>query len=416
MTTPAVCLRCDWQGETAADACPDCGAPLFRGSAARVETKGQPSHPDSATFEEGSTSEALEPEPDPVRRSRPGLILGMLGLLVMFAAFVSFGALSSGPAAPPSPSWHPSGSLVFAAVGSSGGLRLWRWDLSSRTATRGPLVPGAVRLVSAESVAPGAVGIVSTATDGAQRASLLRIFGLSERPEPVIRGDLVSWPPGGNVVVASAPAGGPGCRGSTIASLNLATGLRTRDLRVCGSVTALGRAGVSTFFTVRRAGAARIDYVGFRRAHVVLRGYALRSASPATDLIVTPAHGSPPGAALFWEGNRPRPVPYGSGGDPLVAAEVLAWSPDSSSALIEGFLGDRSGVWLVQAGAGTDSGPRAPAPVLEGPTRAWAAYDRDGTAYVVADGRFFVFREGELSPISPPSGAPAPSGPLAWLR
>jgi hypothetical protein len=414
MKTPAICLRCDWQGETSANACPDCGAPLFRGSAPRAEAKGKPSHPDPAGTEELPTPQVFEAEP--VRRSRPVLILATLGLLAMFAAFVWFGALSSGPAASPSPSWRPSGSLVFAAVGSNGGLRLWRWDLSSGTSTRGPLVPGAVRLVSAESVVPGAVGIISTASDGAQRASLLRIFDVSDRPEPVIRGDVVSWPAGGNVVVASMPAEGPGCRGSTIASLNLATGLRTRDLRVCGAVTALGRAGVSTFFTVRRAGAARIDYVGFRRAHVVLRGYKLRSASPATDLIVTPARGSPPGAALFWEGNHPRPVPYGSGGDPLVASEVLAWSPDSSSALIDGFLGDRSGVWLVQAGAGIDTGPRAPAPVLEGPTRAWATYADDGTAYVVADGRFSVFREGALSPISPPPGVPAPSGPLTWLR
>jgi hypothetical protein len=414
MKTSAVCLRCDWQGETADDTCPDCGAPLFRGSEASAEAKHKPSHPDPVAPEEVPTPVAFDAEP--VRRSRPVLILGTLGLLAMFAAFVSFGALSSGPVGPPSSSWRPSGSLVFTALGSNGRLRLWRWDLSSGTSTRGPAVPGAVGLVRAESVVPGAVGIISTASDQAQRASLLRIFGLSERPEPVIRGDLVSWPSGGNVVVASSPSEGRGCRASTIASLNLATGLRTRDLRVCGAVTALARAGVSTFFTVHRAGLARIDYVGFRRAHVVLRGYVLRSASPATDLIVTPARGSPPGAALFWEGNHPRPVPYGSGGDPLVASEVLAWSPDSSSALIEGFLGDRSGVWLVHAGAGTDIGPRAPAPVLEGPTRAWATYADDGTAYVVAAGRFSVFREGALSPVTPPRAVPTPSGPLTWLR
>jgi hypothetical protein len=414
MRAPAVCLRCDWQGQTAADVCPDCGAPLFRGSAPAANAKPERPNADPGRLEREPTPEAVEL--DPVRRSRPVLILGTLGLLAMFAAFVSFGSLPSGPAASPSPSWRPTGSLVFAAVGLNNRLRLWRWDLRSGTYTPGPLVPGPLRLVNAESVAPGAVGIVTTSKDGTERASLLRIFGLSERPEAVIRGHRVSWPAGGTVVVASAPAERPGCRGSTITSLNLATGLRTRDLRTCGSVTALGGAGVSTFFTDRRAGVVRIDYVGFRRAHVVLRGYALRSVSPATDLIVTPASGSTPGAALFWEGNRSRPVPYGSGGDPLVASDVLAWSSDSSSALIEGSLGHRSGVWLVQAGAGTDSGPRAPAPVLVGPSRAWGAYASDGTAYLVAGGRFFMFHAGELSPLTPPSGVPSPSGPLVWLR
>jgi hypothetical protein len=351
-----------------------------------------------------------------VRRSRPVLILGALGLMAMFGAFVSFGALSSGPAASSEPTWHPSGSLVFTAASSNHRLRLWRWDLSTGTYTPGPLVPEPLRLVSAESVAPGAVGVVTTAADGIEHASLLRIFGLADRAEPVIRGDLVAWPPGGNVVVAASAAETSGCRGATIASLNLATGLRTRDLHVCGSVTALGRAGVSTFFTIRRAGNARIDYVGIRRAHVVLRGYTLRSVSPATDLIVTPANGGAPGAALFWEGNHPRPVPYGSGGRPLVADDVLAWSPDSSSALVEGSLGARRGVWLVRAGAGVDSGPRAPVPVLSGAAQASATYADDGTAFIAAGGRFFVYREGKLSPMTPPSGVPSPSGPLAWLR
>jgi hypothetical protein len=413
MKSPAVCLRCDWQGSSAEDDCPECGAPLFRPSAA-------PSAGRSATPEPSVAREhqAVLPvsEPEPESRSRPLLILGTLVVLAIVAAFVSSGADAPGPAAPSAPTWHPTGSIIFAAAGSRDRVLLWRWDLSTGRYVPGPLLGGPVRLVDAEGVAPGALGIVSPARDGGERASLLRIFGRSDRPEPVIRGQLVSWPSGSNVAVASSPATTAGCRGSTISSVNLATGLRSRDLHICGTVTALGRAGVSTFFAVRSDHAVRIDFVGFHRAHVVLRGYDLRSVSPATDLIVTPGSGPSPDAALFWEGNRPQPVPYADAHDPLVLRDVLAWSPDSSSALVEGSLGDRSGVWSLQAGAGTDTGPRAPTPILGDVGSAWATYASDGTAYLVADSRVYSLRKGRLTPVELPSGMPAPSGPLVWLR
>jgi hypothetical protein len=336
-------------------------------------------------------------------------------VLAILAAFVAFGAATTGPrTAGPAP-WRPSGTIVFAAAGSRDRVLLWRWDLATDRYAPGPQLVGPVSLANAEGVAAGAIGIVSGAP-GDERASILRIFGHADRPDPVLAGSLVVWPPGGSVVVAARPSTGAGCPGSTISSVNVATGLESRDLRVCGDVTSLGRAGVSTFFTVRRGAATRIDFVGFHRAHTVLRGFDLRAVSPATDLIVTPSSGPTRDAALFWEGNRPRPVPYADADGPLALRDVLAWSPDSASALVEGTLGDRSGVWTLRAGAGTDDGPRAPTPVLVDARNAWASYAPDGTAYLVVDGRFYVDHEGTLSPLPAPGGLPAPSGPLVWLR
>jgi len=416
VSSPAICLRCDWSGKTSAETCPRCGARLYRDEAPPAKAgAGRAADRPADARSTAAPSPIEEPTPPEPPRSRPLAILGGVVVLAIIAVFVAFGAATTGaPPAGPAP-WRPSGVIVFAAAGSHDRVLLWRWDLATGRYAPGPQLRGPVQLANAEAVAPGALGIVAGDT-GSERASLLRIFGRADHPDPVLGGALVAWPPGGSVVVAASPSSGAGCAGSTIASVNVATGLRSRDLRVCGSVTGLGRAGVSTFFTVHRGGATRIDFVGFRRAHTVLRGYDLRAVSPATDLIVTPASGPTRDAALFWEGNRPRPVPYADADGPLLLREVLAWSSDSSAALVEGSLGGRAGVWSLLAGAGTDTGPRAPTPVLTGVRDAWASYAPDGTAYLVADARFYAYHEGSLTELARPDGMPSPSGPLVWLR
>jgi hypothetical protein len=156
----------------------------------------------------------------------------------------------------------------------------------------------------------------------------------------------------------------------------------------------------------------------------------LLSASPAGDLLVTPAAGGltglapirsrrphpatvarPTGATVvYWRG-RGGPAPVGSGG--FVADRVLAWSGDGSRALVVGDLASAPGVYLTDAVPGGEERLDLVSPMSGAVTG--GTFAADGTAYFVMDGRVLTTRGGTAAPLEMPGDAPAPAGPIVWM-
>jgi hypothetical protein len=344
-----------------------------------------------------------------------GLVTAILvaGTAVFFGAFTESESPSSGV-----PGWSPSGTLVYVASAGADRARMWQWDLSTGKVLQGPIVDHPVELVSVAGVFPGSVGLTSRARGGRFRASLLPFFGSRDEPEPLLTGDLVAWSSNGTRVEATRRGSAfTTCRGdaSWITSFDIPTQASVFELDVCGDVSSIARAGITTFFTHRSAHATAIEYVGIHRSHEVLKGFTMLAASPTSDLIVAAGDsGSGGPAELYWQGNTVGPVPYAAGGAPLFVDRVLAWSPDAAQALVVGRLGATAGVWTIGTGASEKPVVRQPELVVrtDGPT--WAAYAEDGTAYIEADGGLVAFREGRPLPVQPPPGVPVPYGPLVW--
>jgi hypothetical protein len=411
----AVCLRCDWEGNTGTKACPNCGAVLFR--PAEPQLGPSPAERPLAREQPSEPEEVLPFEP--VRRSRPLAVLALVAAILVASAAAFFGAFSTSPepAAGPSPVWSPSGSLVFVASGGADRVRLWHWDLVTGDVHLGPIVDRPIQLVSATSVFGGSVGMTTVAANGERRAWFVRFPSSTDPPELLISGDVVDWAFGGSrVVVVRHRDPTPACRGggSQIESYDIPTQGIGQDLNVCAEVPSVGRAGFTTFFTRRTSLGPSIRYVGIHRSHRVLDGYTLLSASRTGDLLVI---GEDPadGVALFWQGNRDGPVPYAEGDAPLQLDRVLSWSLDASRALVLGRVDGRLGVWSIRAGASASPEIRTPTLVLPVDEPTWATNAPDGTAYIEAGGELLAYRDGDLYAVNPPPGVPTPAGPLVWV-
>ena len=63
----------------------------------------------------------------------------------------------------------------------------------------------------------------------------------------------------------------------------------------------------------------------------------------------------------------------------------------------------------------TPGGIRVPSYVglARDPVAATAAFD--GSLFVAMQGQLFVYREGRLTEVDLPEGAPRPAGPMAWM-
>ena len=107
------------------------------------------------------------------------------------------------------------------------------------------------------------------------------------------------------------------------------------------------------------------------------------------------------------------PITVGDGTDALTVERILSWSPDGSRVVLVGALGQRQGVFVLSAGAGT--GPRVPRFVMPAGGTMDATFDDAGSLYLSVDGRIFVDRGGVLSRLELPEGAPAPGGPIVWI-
>jgi hypothetical protein len=259
--------------------------------------------------------------------------------------------------------------------------------------------------------------------NGDEEGSLLRALTADATPTRLRSGDLVAWGPHGRAVVSATLTRLRGCRRHiTIDTRQLIppTTERQVDRAICGTLLSVGRDQVLTYFTVRTRGRVSIRFAGYGRSHPVLAGYALAAVSDASDLIVIPggqaarSDGTPlAGTASFYQGFGSHPVPFGTARMPFQLYAVLGWSPDANSALVTGAQGARSGIYELEVGPNRQPGPPRYVSPIRGPT--WATYMDQGPAILEMDGAFYVFRGAGIRPLSTPSGAPPPDGPVVWV-
>ncbi|MEP6973710.1 MAG: hypothetical protein ABI869_06170, partial [Actinomycetota bacterium] len=329
-----------------------------------------------------------------------------------------------------------TGTLLYSVPSGPYHSRLWRWDLATGIAVRGPQVPRALQLVDARGANFGWVGVTSELGDGRLQASILHFLGSDDRPTPIFTGDMVSWGPGGTTVIAGRR--GPlraGChRRVSIVWAKLVPTLRERRYdapALCGDLLSIGQENTETLFTLERHGRIGIFFAGIGRIHTVLPGSALVAVSSLSDLIVVASQGLPAfgplpvrpgqeygdlrGAGLYFRGRgEPRPIPYVSGSTTFAIDRLLAWSPDASVALVEGRLGDQHGLYeLDTAGPGGGLDP----PILVGAAQGvpYATFTHEGVAIVETLAGLFTIVEDRLVPLVPPGDAPVPAGPIVWL-
>jgi hypothetical protein len=422
----AVCLRCDWQGETGGSACPSCGSRLYRDATRRAR--------------DAAEARPLEPgtEDDPGRPVRPGrrASFALTAAITVLAATVAFLWIRSNTPQAKS-SGALSGTILYAEDLGDGTSRLWRWDLAADTAEPGPRVDDPVELVDARGGGEGWIGVTSRVSRTELQASVLRSLGPDDHVAPLVRGDLIGWGPGGASVVAGdrGPVVGNCRRHVSVTVVWLLPIRRDRPFAddVCGDLLSVGRGGVVTYFTLQRRNDVRIAYVSVGLVHLVLRDFAMIGASPAGDLVVAPASALPPrsiapfrarderdrppvgvfGTALFFRGLDTAPIPFGRGGDRLQIDRIMAWTPDGLTALVDGRLGEQAGLFEIDGGPGGGLRPPRFVGPIDGPT--WASYADDETALVSSERGISILSTDGLIPLGLPSGAAEPSGPFVWI-
>ena len=175
--------------------CPNCGATLFRPAQARVPRRptsvsaGTAPPPDDALPPRRSrarptnTMTVVAARCDRHHRTRPR---GVDHLVRATARH------RPGPGILPAAIRH----VVYAVDDGQGWSRLWQWSLESGRVRPGARVREPTALVNASGAAPGLLGITSMTSDGRSTGSLLRFFGPSDSPVPLVQGDLVVGRPG----------------------------------------------------------------------------------------------------------------------------------------------------------------------------------------------------------------------------
>ena len=361
-----------------------------------------------------------------------------LVIAVAFTRIPSGGTTGEQPSSSPAPRplfVQGHGSLIYTTVVGPGHTRaVTRFNLASGTTTLGPRVPDPVDLVDASRVGSGWLGLTA-GPEGKTVAYLLHGTSPSFEPARIGTGDLVAWGPGStSVAFATTGAERHGCRDLRIDVANLLTNVTEPVLeepRVCADVLSLGRSGSATYFTEARPSRLGVYFTGVVGVpHLLLDGYAMLSVSPASDFLVVPEGGAPAegspsgtsaqsggavlfgrGAVLFWRGHG-GPIPIKTADFVLVVDRVLAWSPDGAQVAVEGRMGFREGVFVIDAGPGLE--PRAPTFVVPGGDGLDATFDDSGTLYIVINGHLFSYADGVLADLLLPPGSPAANGPIVW--
>ena len=439
MTRLAVCLRCDWAGETRAATCPNCGVRLYRPvmatnrsplvtrlreRVARVPAKSRadtgpvvaraPLAPSIGARSAADTSGDVEP----VSRRGAG------GALIAFAVLVTLSAVwfvqRHTPAkAPVGRRTGEVGSIVYEARSPSGQTRLYRWDLAANTVHPGPVVNGLLSLVDASGAHPGWVGATWSAPGGGVDIGMFKFLGASDQALPLGHGDVAAWAPHGvdAVVGTMAPLPG-GCGRLSVLAIHVSP-LRheqTAGERVCATMDGISLSQRVTYLSLHGPRGSRIAFLSVGRLRTLLDGYRLDSLSPANDMVVTPdrADKGGSGAALYFRGPASQsPTPYRYTGAPFVLDRVLAWDPNLTEALALGSAAGRTGAFRLTAAP--PSGPTQTVTFV-GPTRGYSDAVYTGvTRIVFTDGAFSQVFDDSSSPLPLPAGAPAPMGPMVWI-
>jgi hypothetical protein len=384
-----------------------------------------------------------EPVEGRTRRGRQLVVIGV-GLAFLLVLPSLYGLISGDTAAPRRPTTsRPTsqeelapgdpqlhGRLVFTASAARQ-QRLWAFDLRSGALVEGPRVPAVEELWIANG-SPRSVVIV--ADEGGAEGVAYVVNGLSPDTEPVeiARGDVISLATDGRALIVgrTEPAGSqaPGCdpRTYTLLRIDLATAEEVVVLRGregCGnlvSATLHRDMAVASFVD---HGRVEVRSIWPTNVSTLFPDLAHVSVSPrGTFLFVDPVGGldrlgvwprRPTGRILVWpQSGRPRPL---VNGDPLVAERVVAWSPDGGYVVVNGFIGDSHGMWLVYVPAGTAELLLPPDSVGRRPGFYGAAFDDAGNAFAGRPGRIVVRTETGSFRIALPPEAPSPTGPIGWL-
>jgi hypothetical protein len=193
------------------------------------------------------------------------------------------------------------------------------------------------------------------------------------------------------------------------------------DPGFCGPVLSLSRSSAATYFTSASGDRLSVYLTGAVGVpHLMFDGLGVLSAAPPSAFLLNahtaqdmldkrPSRG---GTLLGWRGIG-GPITVGDGRHILTVQRILSWSADGGRVALVGTLGEREGVFVLSAGAGT--GPRVPRFVMPGGRTADATFDESGGVYLEADGRIFVDHGGVLTRVSLPRGAPTPTGPIVWI-
>lgn len=412
----AVCFRCDWQGTTRGRECPSCGAPVYR----------RPREPEHFL----AADTAPERDERPRRSVPPGASIGValvLALAIVIAIELFPDTAGSSRAAgarhdrAASDAPVRAGSLVYL----TGSDRLWIADLHAWGAGPGPRVPDGTReLVDLSGVAPGWLGIERAREGRRVSAAVVRGLGVDADIVGLGRGDLVAWGPDGtSLVFARNGHAEGGCAPVRINLITVSTGHEEwalDDPGFCGPVLSLSRSSAATYFTSASGDRLAVYLTGAVGVpHLMFDGLGVLSAAPPSGFLLSArtAQGTlderpSRGTLLGWKGIG-GPITVGDGTDALTVERILSWSADGSRVAIVGALGDRQGVFVLEAGAGT--GPRVPRFVMPGGRTTDATFDDSGGLYLSVDGRIFVDRGGVLSNLELPDGAPPPAGPIVWI-
>jgi hypothetical protein len=414
--SPAVCFRCDWQGAARGRACPTCGAPLYR----------RPREPEPFIDDRARPGRLDRP-----RRSMPPEVsIGVA--LVLAVAVVAAIELFPEPAASPGAAGHvPAvsgarvrpGSLVYLTASDG----LWVVDLQTGGGGPGPRVPAGTReLVDLSGAGPGWIGIERVRNGPRVSAAVVRGVDADADLEGLGRGDLVAWGPSGTSLVF-ARNGHQEDGDCAPVRINLVTVATTReewaldDPGFCGPVLSLSRSSAATYFTSASGDRLSVYLTGAVGVpHLTFDGLGALSAAPPSAFLLN-AHAaqgtlddrpSRGGTLLGWKGIG-GPIAVGDGTHPLIVERILTWSADGSRVALVGALGEREGVFVLSAGAGT--GPRVPRFVMGGGRTMDATFDASGGLYVAVNGRILVDRGGVLTRVRLPEEAPAPAGPVVWI-
>jgi hypothetical protein len=416
--SPAACFRCDWQGATRDRDCPSCGAPLYR----------RPRAP--APF----LADEAEPERDdrPRRSPPPGVSIGV-ALVVAVAVVVAIelfpGAVPSRRSSAASHDRAVSatavgaGSLVYLTASDD----LWIVDLQAGGAGPGPNVPDGTReLVDLSGAGPGWLGIERAREGRMVSAAVVR--GVHEDADVVGlgHGDLVAWGPEGTSLVfaRNGHADRDGCAPVRINLVTVATRQEQwalDDPGFCGPVLSLSRSTAATYFTAASGDRLSVYLTGAVGVpHLMFDGLGVLSAAPPSAFLLN-AHASQEtldlrpsrgGTMLGWKGIG-GPITVGDGTNALTVERILSWSGDGSHVALVGALGEREGLFVLSAAAGT--GPRVPRFVMPARRTMDATFDASGGLYLSANGHVFVERGGVLTRAPLPADAPEPAGPIVWI-
>lgn len=444
-TIEKVCLRCDWEGETRGPDCPSCGTRLWvprrageprgrrwRGPSLRRQRRPRGPRAQAEAFApevEPAPAPSLPSHPDAIREPEPEVVSApgsrrdrrraVIAVLVVAAVAVAAAiAVREGTPVPVDPVARGIGGRLLYAITDDADPsfhRIWIWDMTAGTYTRGPRLPEPIQLFSAANIGPDGVTSISLRGDGVS-ADLLRFLGPTDQAVSVLEGDRVAWAPRGAFALAASVL--PRCEAIEVRRWSPLTGRERNDRLPCSDLVGVAATDLATYVAVTDGGPPVIHRVTDFGMGELARGF-LPVGGSGSDLLMVAAGGpndADVGPTLYVSSGSPGPpgpLPFGVGGERFAFEALLAPSTGLLGDLVLGSYAGVRGIYRI------DSYPRAAAPpALVMGTAAGtvgATSTRDGVVIANLDGRLVAIRNGVVSELTLPENAPATGSVLLWL-